>query len=449
MDDGGGGETRDSPGKGGRACGARYHARVDQPLKIGIFTDDFYPESGGVSRSIELQVSELVRMGHQVTLVAPKSKLNPPDHCDFIPIPVYRIPGTPSFLCSLQIHGAIVDRIVDGHLFDIVHSQNERGSMVLAARVARRMGVPHVHTFHSNYAGTHLTAPAAATLNSFTWLPLSSRFLRLASGRRPLVRMRRPDPSRAKEDTVFARSDWRNVARMAAYFDAFTSPAQFVVDAVVDASGQALADRAHVVPSGVSEHFLAAKRHRDPNGTVRFLSAGRLGAEKRVDAIVKAFAKLDCANTELRIVGAGPAEASLKVLAKVARHASIEFVGRVDDVDQVAQEFADADVFVLASYHFDTQGMVLAEAAAAGTPVLYCDDRLHVGVSPESSLLVEPTTEALNAGMRALVEDPARRKAMAEASARLAPSLTTRAMEETYVGIYREALARRGSSSAA
>jgi 1,2-diacylglycerol 3-alpha-glucosyltransferase len=415
----------------------------EKPLNVGIFTDDFYPESGGVSRSIELQVAELVDMGHQVTLVAPRSRLNAPDHCDFYPAPVIRVPGTPSFLCSLQFGGRVVDDIVRSHQFDVVHSQNERGSMLLAARVARELHVPHVHTFHSNYAGTHLTAPAPAALNSLTWLPLAPTFLRVATGRRPLVGMRRPDPSNAKEDSVFARSDWVNVAKMATYFDAFTSPAQFAVDALVDASGHALAERAHVIPSGVAHQFTDAVRRRPDDGTLRFLSCGRLGAEKRVDSIVKAFARLDAPNTELRIVGSGPAEASLRVQAKVARRARIEFVGHVNEVEAVAQEFADADVFVLASYHFDTQGMVLAESASAGTPILYCDDRLHVGVTPENALLVDPTPAGLEAGMRTLADDPARVAAMATASASLAPMLTTRAMEESYVQVYREVTARR------
>ncbi|MBK9159556.1 MAG: glycosyltransferase [Micropruina sp.] len=415
---------------------------MDQPLKIGIFTDDFYPESGGVSRSIELQVAELVRLGHHVTLVAPKSNLNPPEDCEFFPAPVYRIPGTPSFLCSLAIHPGVAESILQGHTFDVVHSQNERGSMILAARVARALGIPHVHTFHSNYAGTHDTAPTPAALNSVTWLPLAPTFLRVATGRRPLVHMRRPAADHAQEESIFARQDWANVARMASYFDAVTSPAQFVVNAIVDASGGALAGRAHVVPSGVSESFTTVTRQRPVEETVRFLSCGRLGREKRVDTIVKAFAKLDRPNTELRIVGSGPAEPGLKVQAKVARRAKIEFVGHVNNVDEVAQEFADADAFVLASYHFDTQGMVLAEAAAAGTPILYCDDRLHVGVGPDNALLVDPTPEALEEGMRRLVDDRPRLAAMAAASKALTPGLTTRAMEDNYVAIYRQAIAR-------
>ena len=46
------------------------------PLRIGIFTDDFYPNSGGVARSIELQISELHALGHDVVLFAPRPFLS-------------------------------------------------------------------------------------------------------------------------------------------------------------------------------------------------------------------------------------------------------------------------------------------------------------------------------------------------------------------------------------
>ena len=53
-------------------------------LDIGIFTDDFYPESGGVSRSIQLQVQYLSRAGHRVTLFAPRIKFTPPQEADWV-----------------------------------------------------------------------------------------------------------------------------------------------------------------------------------------------------------------------------------------------------------------------------------------------------------------------------------------------------------------------------
>lgn len=407
-------------------------------LRIGILTDDFYPHSGGVSRSIEQQIKHLVALGHSVRLFAPRWDLVPPDNCEWEAVDQWRLPGTPSFLCSLAVTPATTRQVAAAGL-DVVHSQNERGSLYLGALAARTAGVPHVHTFHSNYVGTHRTTPGVSGLNSLTYLPLAGRLLGLASGRTPPAVRLPPSPA-AAEDSVHARRDWRSLARLAARTDAFTSPAGYMVDCIVDAAPD-LADRGHVVPSGVDDAFLAARRERGADGIIRFVTCSRLGSEKRVDAVLRAFARLGRDDAELVVIGSGPEEAALRRLAGTVRHGRVRFLGRLDDTAIVAQHLADADVFVLGSYHFDTQGMVLAEAAAAGTPILYCDERLHVGVGPDNALLVGPTDDELAAGMAELAGDPARREQMAAASRGLGATLSGEAMALAYEAVYRAAAA--------
>ena len=83
----------------------------EDTLRVGIFTDDFYPESGGVARSIQLQAEQLSEAGHRVTLFAPRIKLSPPPHADWEGLPYWRVPGTPSYLCSLQASPRLAKRI--------------------------------------------------------------------------------------------------------------------------------------------------------------------------------------------------------------------------------------------------------------------------------------------------------------------------------------------------
>lgn len=414
-------------------------------LHIGIITDDFYPESGGVARSIQLQVQQLSAAGHRVTLLAPNTHLTPPAESAWEGLPYWRLPGTPSFLCSVQVRPGLARRLAADHRFDVVHSQNERGAIFLAGLVAGELGVPHVHTFHSNYAGTHHTSPLASGLNSLTYLDWSGAWLRRLTGRGGGVTVRIPAGHQAAVDPPLAGRDWRSLARLASAVDVFTSPAAYMVDAIVAASGGALADRGQVVPSGVAEAFVRAERKRPRGPVTRFLSCGRLGSEKRVDAILDAFARLGRDDAELHIVGTGSAESALRQRAARIPHGAVRFLGHFDDADLIAQEIADADVFVLASYRFDTQGMVLAEAAATGTPILYCDDRLTVGVGPENSLLTGPEPDALAAGMQELMDSPDRLRRMSEASKQLARSLTADAMRDNYVAAYRQAIEARAA----
>lgn len=412
----------------------------DAELQIGLFTDDFYPESGGVARSIQLQVQQLSAAGHRPTLFAPALHLTPPTEAAWEGLPYWHLPGTPSHVCSLQVGGRLARRIAADHRLDVVHSQNERGSIFLAAAVAKALDVPHVHTFHSNYVGTHRTSAFWSGLNSLTYLDWSGRWLRRAAGQGAEVPVAHPSDPEASTDSVFAGRDWRSLARLASAVDGFTSPAGYVVDSIVDASGGALAGRGHVVASGVAEAFVRAQRRRPRGPVTRFLSCGRLGAEKRVDVILEAFDRLGRDDAELHIVGTGSAESSLRQQAARVRHGKVRFLGHFDDADLIAQEIADADVFVLGSYRFDTQGMVLAEAAATGTPILYCDDRLTVGVGPDNALLTGPEPESLAAGMAELIADPERLDAMSAASRQRGRGLTAGAMAQAYLEVYRRAI---------
>lgn len=417
--------------------------QTQQPLNIGIFTDDFFPKSGGVARSIELQINELVAMGHKVTLFAPKPFFIPPENCAYEALDVWHLKGTPSFLNSLKFNRKLAERISRQYDFDVVHSQNERGAMFLATQISQMKNIPHVHTFHSNYAGTHRTTPLMSTINSLTYLHIAPVIMHRLRPGRSHMRMFFPRKLAALERIPAARTDWKNVAKLARYVDAFTSPADFMIDTIVDSSRGKLKGRGYVVANGVSPIFARAERIRPNEEVVRYLSCGRLDPEKRVDVIIKAFQKLNAKNTELYIVGGGTMEGELKKLAKKEIESErIKFLGHYNDIERIANEFANADVFVFASHRFDTQGMVLAEAAASGTPILYCDDRLKVGVTPENALLVNPSVSAITQGMRYFIDNRDKQAQMVEASKRVGKTVSARIMEERFVDVYRAVVDR-------
>lgn len=414
-------------------------------LSIGIFMDDFYPNSGGVARSIEHQVHELRKAGHDVVLFAPKQFFIQPIDCKAVPLDTWHIPHTPSFLCSLKFSEKRARAILSEYQFDVVHSQNERGSMFLAAHIAKLAHIPHVHTFHSNYAGTHSTSPIMAWINSYTYMQLAPKILHHIRHDRDRLRIRFPRKLASKERSHLGRKDWKAVAKMAQYTDAFTSPADFVINAINDATHNELTERAFVVPNGIGHVFGRAERIRRTDDTIRFLSCGRLDPEKRVDIIIEAFAKLHKSDAELYILGSGTEEVKLKRLASHVDSGRIEFLGHFEDPERIANEFANADCFVFSSYHFDTQGMVLAEAAAAGCPILYCDERLNVGVTPENALLTHPSVTAMSEGMRTIYADQALRNHMSRAGKKLIPHVSTEAMTAKFLQVYRSAIAANKS----
>jgi glycosyltransferase involved in cell wall biosynthesis len=132
-------------------------------------------------------------------------------------------------------------------------------------------------------------------------------------------------------------------------------------------------DRCVVAPPGIDP---ARFRVTEPPPAHLVLSAGRLVWEKGHQDVLRALAWLRRDGLDVRalIVGAGPAEARLRVhAAELGLEGHVEWRSSVA-YDEMPEVFARASCFVLASLPtpvWEEQfGMVLAEAAASGLPVV-------------------------------------------------------------------------------
>jgi glycosyltransferase involved in cell wall biosynthesis len=102
-----------------------------------------------------------------------------------------------------------------------------------------------------------------------------------------------------------------------------------------------------------------------PSGC-RFLTIGRLVAQKNQMLLLEAFARHAWAEDTLVIAGDGPERERLVARADaLGLRSQVRFAGHVDDVGTL---YADADVFVLSS-HYEGAPAVILEALAAGLPI--------------------------------------------------------------------------------
>nr|WP_231979829.1 glycosyltransferase [Tessaracoccus coleopterorum] len=167
-------------------------------MRIAILIDDFFPASGGIGRSVQTQLEELTKMGHEVTLVAPDRHLQKPRLGRIIECPTIYLEGLPAHLSVLHCTDRRARLISSVGRFDIVHSQTERGALVLGARIARLQSIPHLHTFHANIAGTHQTVRGPSSARSAT-----GRWCYRRCGPPPTRRRRRrgclPAPTRRED----------------------------------------------------------------------------------------------------------------------------------------------------------------------------------------------------------------------------------------------------------
>lgn len=406
-------------------------------LRIALILDDMYPSSSGVGRSIQTQIEELTRLGHQVTLLAPSDNLVPPQNATAIPLAAIRFPGLPLHTRILKSSQNVAKQICRQHKFDVIHSQTDTGAVTLAARIAKLQGIPHIHTFHTNIAGTHRVMPFLTFLASLGYR-LSAYKLRRISGRRP--RLGRLAKSRGLTGQNFMeRFDWRSQALMASAMSAVTTPSQFMLRFIRAAAPNLELTGANV-PTGYNRTLkdsIDQVKSPKTDSTLRFISISRIVKEKRLDVMIEAFDRADLPNSELLIVGDGAELARLKALAK--NITGVKFTGHVSQRQDIVRHLKNSSVFVLASHRFDNQPIVITESLVAGVPLLYCDDQLDVGLNPENSLLVGESAEELAEGMKKLA-DPAFRQQLASGTKSVLTELSPETTAKNYLKLYTEVI---------
>src|SRR5690606_23673245 len=120
--------------------------------------------------------------------------------------------------------------------------------------------------------------------------------------------------------------------------------------------------------------FLHQRANLDPNKRI-LLYMGRLGKEKSVDYLLKAFAIVaeETDDAELVLVGDGPERRSLE---KLSRELGIDrrthFVGFIDP-SMTPLAYSDATLLVFCSTS-ETQGLVIPESMACGLPPVVVKD---------------------------------------------------------------------------
>ena len=171
---------------------------------------------------------------------------------------------------------------------------------------------------------------------------------------------------------------------------------------------------------GVDEELEALRGRYPPKGRPVLLTLSRISPEKGQDLLLRALKlwEKNGGDPLLLFVCGAPAYMhgasylrKLQVLAKRLRHLEVHFLGHVSGARKQAL-FDLADLYVFPSRH-ESYGLTMMEAMAAGLPILTTDHRSARDlVRPEWGLVVDPTPEALHAGLVQLISDRAKLKAM-------------------------------------
>ncbi|MCP5158048.1 MAG: glycosyltransferase [Gammaproteobacteria bacterium] len=310
-------------------------------MKILMLSDVYFPRVNGVSTSIQTFRRELQQLGHEVWLVAPKYGESTEDEEG-----IHRV-------VSRQVLFDPEDRMMQpwslrrqlttlqAQDFDLVHIQTPFLAHYAGLRLARRLAIPCVETYHTFFE-EYL----------FHYLP------------------------------ILPKSAWRALARQFSrrqcnQLDGLVVPSQAMREVLTQYGIQTTMQ---VIPTGMptvafQEGDGAAFRTRHGIGPDQptLVFVGRVAFEKNIEFLLQVAHELEQTthpNIVLIVAGEGPAEDRLRRLGReLGLQANLRFVGYLERGTELSGCYQAGDAFVFAS-RTETQGLVLLEAMSLGVPVV-------------------------------------------------------------------------------
>lgn len=370
--------------KNARCCYAPSAYRFSLTVKIALITETFPPEVNGVAMTLHRLVSGLQELGHAMTVVRPRQKNESVAEKPFseilvkgFPIPRY---ADLQFGClsGRRLRNAWVEQKPD-----LIHIATEGPLGYSALSVARKLGIPTISTFHTNFHsyGSHYGYGLLA---------------------KPLM----------------------------AYFRWFhnRTGATFVPSVEVQTELQnAGFERVSILARGVDTQLFDPARRSEvlraswgagPDTPV-VIYVGRVADEKNIPLTVKAFLRFRQLrpDAQLVIVGDGPERKKLE-----QAYPEIHFAG-MQRGEALAAHYASGDFFFFGSVT-ETFGNVVTEALASGLVVLaydYAAGKRHIRsgengytakLGDEQNFLSKVETIAQNPKNSALLRAKARTSAL-------------------------------------
>lgn len=311
-------------------------------MRIGLFSDTYYPEINGVATSTQQLKKGLETLGHTVYVFAPS---NPEKYTE--EENVIRKRSVAFFLlkdrrmCYFSMRKALKD--VKELNLDVIHSQTEFIIGHLARKSAKKYKLPLVHTYHTVYEDyTHY----------FKIPGCNSHFVKNIV--RKLSRI-----LCSKADTIIV-------------------PTQKVKELL---SGYGVKKDIFIQPTGINyEKFSSPDTRKVDELKKKFnissenkilISAGRMSKEKNIVELIRflPYITKKQPDTKLVIIGDGPERANLeKEVVKLNLRDNVIFTGLVP-WSEIENYYALGDIFVCGSTS-ETQGLTYIEGLASGKPLL-------------------------------------------------------------------------------
>lgn len=351
-------------------------------MKILITSDWNICAINGVATSIKNLMYGLRARGHEVKLLCLSS-----DHKTQVTEDGWEVASLPADIVypGARVRAGLMSNIYDKVIEwgpDIVHSQCEMSTFVMAHHIAHECEIPIVHTYHTVY-------------EDYTHYVVKGKHL-------PAVDQRRKAAKKAV-------AEFSKLISM--FCGGMVAPTEKVR---VMLEGYECKCPLYVVPSGISLGDFRRELSKDERYELRHslgieddeiiaLYLGRAAKEKNIDEVIKYIAS-SSEKIKLLVVGGGPVLDDLKTFAATSGYDDkVVFAGMVEPTD-VWKYYQLGDFFTSASTS-ETQGLTYIEALSAGLPLLCRKDPCldDVVIENENGCLFENEEEYM-AGMEQVLK---------------------------------------------
>lgn len=379
-------------------------------MRIAFYTNNYLPVISGVVRSVSAFRKALTEIGHNVFVFAQED-----DYQDEEPF-IFRYPSLPLRMAG-DIPAAVpvspyVDWLLPSLKLDVIHTHHPVLLGQVAAYKAKKLGLPLVFTFHTQYQEyTH-------------YVPL---------------------PQEVVQDFLkHTVHDWlQNFMRKCQHI---VVPSQSMLEILIDQYG--LDSNYTVVPTGID---LAPFQQADGDAVraqhgwedeIVMISVGRLALEKNWKLLLRAASLAMEKFPRLRVVllGDGPDRRKLEQFTReLGIRDQVDFLGFVDFED-VPGYLKAADFFGFASTT-ETQGLVTMEALAAGLPVVAVDASGTRDILQDSvqGMLVENDPAAFAEAIKQLLGEQERFQQFKQETLSRAKTFEITRQSEKLVEVYQQA----------
>lgn len=313
---------------------------MNKKLKVGIGTDAFPPTTDGISNVAQNYAAEINKKLGEAVIITPKN----PNQLDYkYNYEIFRykswwIPSKEGYSIGWPFKDELHQAIIDMN-FDILHSHAPLATSYYFRRVVEKKKIPVVLTYHTKYEYDIDRRVPTKPARDFAYRFLLNNI------------------NAADEVWVTSEGTSDSLRKLGYQGDYIVMPNGCDLP-ITNVSAEDIA--------------MIKRKHNVPENIPIFLYSGRMIWYKNIELILDACSKLkrDGKKFKLIMLGFGADETAIKhYIRKSGLKNDVIWTGKILDRQEILSYYGIADILLFPSV-FDTNGLVVREAAACATPSL-------------------------------------------------------------------------------